>query len=97
MKKHLKQHKTLYIILGVIIVLVIGVVLAVTSPKNLGVGYTKADLNNVNKKLGITYASLPSSNDPASSIKISGSKPISEQIIQYQMFNLKSMMTALLR
>jgi len=85
MNKHLKRFKVLYLILGIIVLVVIGLVVANTMPKNLGVKYTKADLDNVNTKLGITYASLPSSNNPASSLMISGKKPLDSQLTENEL------------
>jgi hypothetical protein len=85
MKKHLKKFKVLYIIVGIIVLIVAGFVLANTMPKNLGVGYTKADLNSVNTKLGITYNSLQSSNIPTQSLKIEGSKPLNTQVTQSEL------------
>jgi len=85
MKKHLKNHKVLYIVLGVIVLIIVGCVLANTMPKSLGVGYTKADLNSVNTKLGMTYKSLPSSDIPTQSLKIEGSKPLNAEITQSEL------------
>jgi hypothetical protein len=85
MNKHLKQHKTLYIVLGVIVLLIVGAVVAVTSTKNLGVKYTKADLQSVNTKLGINYAALPDSDSPQSSLKIVGQKPLNAQITESEL------------
>jgi len=85
MKKHLKQHKKLYITLSVIALIIIGAVVAVTMPKSLGVKYTKADLTSVNTKLGINYAALSSSDSPTSSIKISGQKPLDAEITEAEL------------
>jgi hypothetical protein len=85
MKKHLKNHKVLYIILGVIILIIVGVVIANTMPKSLGVRYTEADVKSVNSKLGINYAALPSSDIPTSSLKIEGKKPLDTQITQSEL------------
>ena len=82
MKKH---FKVLYIIVGIIILIIAGLVVANTMPKNLGVRYTKADLDSVNTKLGITYNSLPSSNIPTESLKIQGSKPLDAQITESEL------------
>jgi len=75
----------LLIVLGVIVLVIGGIVFAMTMPKNLGVKYTKADLDSVNTKLGINYASLPSSDDPASSLKLSGQKAIDQQITESEL------------
>jgi hypothetical protein len=82
MKKHFKK---LYIVLGVIALIIIGAVVVLTVPKSLGVKYTKADLLSVNNKLGIDYGALPYSIDPASSLKISGQKPLDAEITESEM------------
>ena len=75
------KHKVLYIILGVIVILIIGAVIAVTSPKNLGVGYTKADLNSAITKVGTTYAST----SQGDSLKIVGSKKLDTKLTQSEL------------
>jgi hypothetical protein len=85
MKKHLKQHKTLYIVLGIIVLIIIGAVAAFTIPHSLGVRYTKADLKSVNNKLGINYATLPSSDNPTASLKLTGQKSLNAQITQEEL------------
>jgi hypothetical protein len=74
-----KLYMVLLIILGVIVLAIIGLTIAVTMPKSLGVKYTKADLDSANAKAGIKFGSLPSSDDPASSLKITGKKPLNQQ------------------
>jgi len=80
-----KVYIVLLIILGVIALVVIGLTVVITTPKDLGVKYTKADLDSVNNKLGISYGSLPYSINPLSSIKISGKKLLNQQITESEM------------
>jgi hypothetical protein len=80
-----KIYIILLVIFAVIILAIGGAVLAFTMPKDLGVKYTKADIDSVNKKLGITYGSLPASSDPVSSIKISGKKQLDQQITESEL------------
>jgi hypothetical protein len=80
-----KIYVVLLIIFGVIALAVIGAIVVFTMPKDLGVKYTKADLDSVNNKLEIKYSSLAASNDPVSSIKISGKQPIDQQITESEM------------
>jgi len=72
-------------ILGVVVVVIIGAVIIFTSPQDLGVRYTKADLNSVNNKLSISYGSLAASSDPASSIRISGKKTLDQAFTQSEL------------
>jgi hypothetical protein len=81
-KKHLKKFKILYIVFGIVAVLIIGAIITLTSAKNLGVKYTKADVNSVNTKLGINYASLSSSDN---SLKIEGSKILNTEITETEL------------
>jgi len=85
METHLKKHKTLYIVLGIIVLIIIGVVVAFTMPHSLGVRYTQADLKSVNNKLGISYATLSSSDSPKTSLKLEGQKPLNAQITQEEL------------
>ena len=60
-----KVYIVLLIILGVIALVVIGLTVVITTPKDLGVKYTKADLDSVNNKLGINadrVVDIPKSN-----------------------------------
>ncbi|MGV8171766.1 MAG: hypothetical protein ACP5OA_03685 [Candidatus Woesearchaeota archaeon] len=85
MKNHLKRFKVLYIVLGIIILIIVGAVIAVTMPKSLGVKYTKADMDSVNTKLGIAYTTLSASDNPASSLKISGAKTLDAEITESEL------------
>jgi hypothetical protein len=80
-----KIYIILSVVLGVIALIIIGAIVAVTTPKDLGVKYTKADLDSVNNKLGITYGSLSASTDPHSSITINGKKAIDQHITESEM------------
>jgi hypothetical protein len=80
-----KIYIILLVLLGIVVLAIIGIVLTATMPKNLGVKYTKADLDSVNNKISIKYGSLPSSSNPLSSIKIIGKKPIDQVITQSEM------------
>jgi len=72
-------------VVGVIVIIIIGVIVVMTTSKDLGVRYTKADLESVNNKLGIRYVALPSSNDPLTSLKLLGQKPIDTQITESEL------------
>jgi len=75
----------LLVIVGIIVLGVVGVVISATTPQDLGVKYTKADLESVNAKLGIHYNSLVSSTDPVASLNISGKKALDTQLTESEL------------
>jgi hypothetical protein len=74
------KKKTLYfvggIILGIAVVIFIAAYIFIGSPKDLGVKYSKADLESANKKLGVQFLELNGVSDPKESLKMTGKKEV---------------------
>ena len=80
-----KGIKISLIVFGVIALILIGIAIVMTTPKNIGVKYTKADLISVNSKLGMTYNSLSYSDGSPQSVKLSGKRQINTQITESEL------------
>jgi hypothetical protein len=68
----------------IVLCVIVGYVLF-AMPKDLGVGYTKADLDSVNGKLGIQYNTLAKGGSPADSLNLSGKKEIKTEFTQQEL------------
>lgn len=80
-----KAYTVLLIVFGVIVLAIVAAIMIFTMPKDLGVRYTKADLDSVNNKLAINYGALPASNDAKASLKLSGTKALDALLTEAEM------------
>lgn len=74
-----RKGRNALIIIGVIIVvLVIGLLIINPPAKNLGVKWTEADATSAGVKLGRERVELPTTENPAESVRFEGSHPVDE-------------------